>query len=181
MSGTVLDKHCLRMINKGSNSRYSSFPLWQTTCSSLFCLSIFILLPRAKSIPPSSFSFVFRLVSRLTTPPPTCLLYCSVLWLDESLSRTTLTLSELVILLAISNRPRREKEGGRGTLPFVPYPLWGGRSGHDSASKVQADWRPALIGLDGAGEACLAWRPLEINVYLIGHIHGQLSHNKDGL
>lgn len=58
-----------------------------------------------------------------TTHTPTCLLYCSVLWLDESSSRTTLTLSELVIPLAISTRPGWEKKGGQGAFPSVPYPL----------------------------------------------------------
>lgn len=176
----VLDKQSLRTINKCSSSRYSSLPLRQTTCSFLLYLDFYF--SALCQVNPSIFRFLC-LSPCLSPfhPPPTCLLYCSALWLDESLSRTILTLSELVIPLAISNRPGWEKEGGRGTFPSVPFPLQGGRSGHDFESEAQADWRPAWIGLDGAGPACLAWRPLEIKVYLIGHIHGQLSHNKDGL
>ncbi len=162
----MLDKQRLRAINKCSNSRYSLLPVWQTACSFTLCLPRFqFFLPRAKSIPLSSVSFVFCLVSFFYTPPPP-MLYCSVLWLDEISSRTTLTLSELVIPLAISTRLRREKKGGQGAFRRSCTHCKEGAVG------ITLQARPRQTG-------GLAWRPLEIKVYLIGHIHGQLSHNKD--
>lgn len=130
ISVIVRDKQRLGAINKCSNSRYSLLPVRLTTCSFLD----FYSSPSCQ-VNPSIFRFLcLSPCLSLFHPTPTCLLYCSVLWLDESSSRTTLTLSELVIPLAISTRPGREKKGGRGAFPSVPYPLRGGRSGNDFAS-----------------------------------------------
>ncbi len=129
----VPDKQHLSAINKCSNSRYS-LPVRQTTCSFILCLPWFLFF---SLVPSQSLHLPFLLSFALSLSllhPHHRLLYCSVLWLDESSSRTTLTFSELVIPLAISTRPGREKKGGQGAFPSVPYPLRGGRSGHDFAS-----------------------------------------------
>lgn len=168
VSVTVLDKQHLRTINKCSNSRYSLLPLRQTTCSFLLHLSRFLffsLVPSQSLHLPFPLSFPLS----LSFPPPThllALLQCALIGWKLVSNHFNFVRVGYTIGYLEQAWVRERREGG-GHFPSVPYPLQGGRSGHDFASEAQADLWPASIGLDGAGSACLAWRPLEIKVYLI--------------
>ncbi len=81
--------------------------------SSVYLVFYFFSLVPSQSL---HLPFLLSFALSLSFTPPPAMLYCSVLWLDEISSRTTLTLSELVIPLAISTRLRREKKGGQGAF-----------------------------------------------------------------